>query len=191
MSCVPSEATPRLRLPAIDVLRGAVMVLMAIDHVRVYAGVPAGGPSAGLFFTRWVTHFCAPVFVFLAGTSAFLHGRRLGDTTALARFLVTRGLLLVFLELTVIRLSWTFGVDYLLHIPLIHAMALVVWRLRQAGIDDGAFATAPFVHIPEAQRWPLPLLYGVFTGVVLLLYVACRWFDGVKARSAHRWLRYL
>jgi uncharacterized membrane protein len=382
---VPSESTARrVRLPSIDVLRGAVMVLMALDHVRVYAGVPAGGPSPGLFFTRWVTHFCAPVFVFLAGTSAFLHGRRLGDTTALARFLVVRGLVLVLLELTVIRLSWTFGVDYstlvlagviwmigwcmvllaglvwlpppavgvlglavivvqdlfrplgralpaawqplwelvypigadvtlgtagpavavlytlvpwigvmaagygfgtvlagdegrrrrrclaiglgatvvflaialvgalrqpedgplllrvlnqrkypasvpfllmtlgpaiallpaaerarrgfagalvtigrvplfyyLLHIPLIHAVALVVWHLRQVGIDDGAFATAPFVQISEPQRWPLSLLYAVFAGVVVVLYVACRWFDGVKARSAHRWLRYL
>jgi uncharacterized membrane protein len=60
------------RVTSIDVVRGVVMVLMAIDHVRVYSGVPAGGPTAGVFFTRWVTHFCAPVFVFLAGTSAYL-----------------------------------------------------------------------------------------------------------------------
>ena len=93
-------------------LRGAVMVLMAIDHVRVYSGVPAGGPTAGVFFTRWVTHFCAPVFVFLAGTAAFLQLRRLGDRGALARYLVTRGLMLVVLELTVIRTAWTFNVDY-------------------------------------------------------------------------------
>ena len=51
------------------------MVLMAIDHVRVYSGLPAGGPTAGIFFTRWITHFCAPAFMFLAGTSAFLYGR--------------------------------------------------------------------------------------------------------------------
>ena len=88
------------------------MVLMAIDHVRVYSGVPAGGPTAGVFFTRWVTHFCAPVFVFLAGTAAFLHLRKLGDKGALAKYLVTRGLLLVVLELTVIRTAWTFNVDY-------------------------------------------------------------------------------
>ena len=62
--------TPRPRLASIDIVRGAVMVLMAIDHVRVYSGVPAGGPTLGVFFTRWVTHFCAPAFVFLAGTSA-------------------------------------------------------------------------------------------------------------------------
>jgi len=88
------------------------MVLMAIDHVRVYSGVPAGGPTTGVFFTRWVTHFCAPVFVFLAGTAAFLHLRKLGDKGALATYLVTRGLLLVVLELTVIRTAWTFNVDY-------------------------------------------------------------------------------
>lgn len=100
------------RLASLDILRGAVMVLMAIDHVRVYSGVPAGGPSAGVFFTRWVTHFCAPVFVFLAGTAAYLHVRKLGDKGALARYLVTRGLMLVLLELTVIRTAWTFNVDY-------------------------------------------------------------------------------
>ena len=60
------KGTPRL--PALDIVRGAVMVLMAIDHVRVYSGVPAGGPTPGIFFTRWVTHFCAPAFVFFAGT---------------------------------------------------------------------------------------------------------------------------
>ena len=48
------------RISSIDIVRGAVMVLMAIDHVRVYSGLPAGGPTAGMFFTRWVTHFCAP-----------------------------------------------------------------------------------------------------------------------------------
>jgi uncharacterized membrane protein len=100
------------RVASLDILRGAVMVLMAIDHVRVYSGVPAGGPSAGVFFTRWVTHFCAPVFVFLAGTAAFLHLRKLNDKGALAKYLVTRGLMLGVLELTVIRTAWTFNVDY-------------------------------------------------------------------------------
>ena len=100
------------RQRGIDIVRGAVMVLMAIDHVRLYGGIPAGGDTAGLFFTRWVTHFCAPVFVFLAGTSAFLHGRTLQDRGALSRFLLTRGLLLVVLELTVVKLSWGFNLDY-------------------------------------------------------------------------------
>jgi uncharacterized membrane protein len=102
----------RERVGSLDIVRGAVMVLMAIDHVRVYSGLPAGGPTAGIFFTRWVTHFCAPGFVFLAGTAAYLHGRKLGDASALARYLATRGVMLVVLELTVIRFAWTFNFNY-------------------------------------------------------------------------------
>jgi uncharacterized membrane protein len=380
--------TARPRITGIDVLRGAVMVLMAIDHVRVYSGVPAGGPSPGVFFTRWVTHFCAPVFVFLAGTSAFLFlartgGQRAGDRGALARYLVSRGLLLVLLELTIIRASWTFGFDYssfllagviwmigwcmvllaalvwlppaavaaigvlviviqpvfglvartfpaalrpwweliypngtelvlgangphvtvlyvlvpwigvmaagygfgavfarpverwrrlcvvlglsmialflllavldlrhpgeapwlfrllnqrkypasvaflsmtlgpaiallpladrargviggsletfgrvpffyyLLHIPLIHAIALIVWRLRGTGVDNTPFRTAPYVQIADGQRWELWLLYAVWAIVVAILFVACRWYAALKARSSSPWLRYL
>jgi uncharacterized membrane protein len=100
------------RVGSIDILRGAVMVLMAIDHVRVYSGVPAGGPTPGLFFTRWVTHFCAPGFVLFAGTAAYLHGQKLGSRTALSRWLLLRGLWLVLLELTWMRLCWTFNLDY-------------------------------------------------------------------------------
>src|SRR5918996_1815447 len=83
------------RIVSLDFLRGVVMILMAIDHVRVYSGVPAGGPSPGIFFTRWITHFVAPAFAFFAGTSAFLHGRKLGKKSSLAFFLVTRGMFLV------------------------------------------------------------------------------------------------
>src|SRR6516164_2995512 len=73
------------RIASIDVIRGAVMVLMAIDHVRVYSGQPAGGPTPGIFFTRWITHFVAPAFLFLAGTGAFLYGQRVRDRGKLAR----------------------------------------------------------------------------------------------------------
>ncbi len=97
------------------------MILMAIDHVRVFSGVPAGGPSPGVFFTRWVTHFCAPAFIFFAGTSSFLYGRRHED---LSRFLLTRGAWLIFLELTVLRLSWTFNLDFV-H----YEMAGVLWAI--------------------------------------------------------------
>lgn len=100
------------RLQSIDLLRGAVMVLMAIDHVRVYSGMPAGGPSPGIFFTRWITHFCAPAFAFLAGVSIFLYAGKLNDKRKLAMYLLTRGLLLVVFELTVVRLGWTFSFDY-------------------------------------------------------------------------------
>ena len=78
-------ANSTLRVSGLDIVRGAVMVLMAIDHVRVYSGVPAGGPTAGIFFTRWITHFCAPAFAFLAGTSAFLYGRKLADALSSRR----------------------------------------------------------------------------------------------------------
>src|SRR5688500_9739042 len=112
------------RIRSIDIVRGVIMVLMAIDHVRVYSGLPAGGDTAGIFFTRWITHFCAPAFVFLAGTAAFLHGRKLGDQGALARYLVTRGLMLVVLELTLIRFTWTFNVAYDQFV-----LAGVIWML--------------------------------------------------------------
>jgi uncharacterized membrane protein len=112
----PAQATNEMsrggRVQSIDIVRGAVMLLMAIDHVRVYSGLPAGGPTPAIFLTRWITHFVAPAFIFLAGTSAFLHGRKLADTNSLARFLVTRGLWLVLLELTVLRLAWTFNFDF-------------------------------------------------------------------------------
>ena len=83
-----SELSETARVRSVDIIRGAVMVLMAIDHVRVYSGLPAGGPDAGIFFTRWVTHFCAPAFVFFAGTSAFFYGKKT-DASTLARYLVT------------------------------------------------------------------------------------------------------
>jgi uncharacterized membrane protein len=100
------------RIQSVDIIRGAVMVLMAIDHVRVYSGVPPGGPDPAVFFTRWVTHFCAPAFVFFAGTSALLYGRKLNDLTVLRKYLFTRGLLLVLLELTLIRFGWSFNFNY-------------------------------------------------------------------------------
>jgi uncharacterized membrane protein len=113
------------RILSLDIIRGAVMVLMAIDHVRVYSGQPPGGPTPGIFFTRWVTNFCAPAFIFLAGTAAYLYGQKLGGRASrrqLARWLVTRGLWLVVLELTVLRFAWTFNFHYTQS-----AMAGVIW----------------------------------------------------------------
>ena len=97
------------------------MILMAIDHVRVFSGLPAGGDTAGIFFTRWITHVCAPAFIFLAGTSAFFYGRRHTD---LPRFLLTRGLWLIFLELTFLRVAWTFNFDFGTYM-----MAGVIWAI--------------------------------------------------------------
>ena len=122
-----SNLSPNLtqtRIRSVDILRGVIMILMAIDHVRVYAGVPAGGPEPAVFFTRWVTHFCAPGFVFLTGVSAFLYGQKVNNKNALSFFLLTRGLLLVLLELTVIRFFWTFNFDY-----ATFTLAGVIWMI--------------------------------------------------------------
>jgi uncharacterized membrane protein len=126
------------RLVSIDIVRGAVMVLMAIDHVRVYAGVPAGGPTPGVFFTRWVTHFCAPAFVFLAGTAAFLLGERLTRRSELSGWLLSRGAWLVLLELTVIRVAWTFNFDFANYVLL-----GVIWVLGWCMILMAALVRLP------------------------------------------------
>jgi uncharacterized membrane protein len=120
------------RVTSVDIVRGAVMVLMAIDHVRVYAGVPAGGSEPAVFFTRWVTHFCAPAFVFLAGTSAYLYGRKTGSRGALAKFLTIRGLWLVLLELTLLRFAWTFNFDYA-HFTFAGVIWVIGWSLVLLG----------------------------------------------------------
>jgi uncharacterized membrane protein len=121
---MPPARSASARVPSLDILRGAVMVLMALDHVRVFSGIPSGGRTPALFFTRWVTHFCAPAFIFLAGTAIFLYGQKLGPDrrSRLARFLLVRGAWLILLELTVIRFSWTFNFDYE-H----YALAGVIW----------------------------------------------------------------
>jgi len=113
------SAASKSRIASIDLIRGAVMIVMAIDHVRVFSGVPAGGPTPAVFFTRWITHFCAPAFIFLAGTSAFFYGRKHAD---LSKHLLIRGVWLIFLELTVLRVAWTFNFDFKQY-----EMAGVIW----------------------------------------------------------------
>ncbi len=156
----------RGRIPSLDILRGAVMVLMAVDHVRVFSGVPAGGPTPGVFFTRWITHFCAPGFFFLAGTGIFLYGQKLGGREGrgeLARFLLLRGAWLILLELTVLRFSWTFNFDYA-H----YALAGVIWAIGwcmilMAGlvylpltvVGTLAVAILALHDLIDARFWPL------------------------------------
>jgi uncharacterized membrane protein len=111
----PSADGRAYRLSSLDILRGLAIVVMALDHVRDFvmtAAVqdPTADPSAspGLFATRWITHFCAPTFVFLAGASAGLMGRR-KTSAELGGFLLTRGLWLVVLEFLVVSNAWTFS----------------------------------------------------------------------------------
>ena len=116
------------RIPSIDYLRGLVMILMALDHVRGFWGFTAYNPTdlahttPELFVTRWITHFCAPVFVFLAGSSAWLYRENRGvSARRLSWFLATRGVWLIFIELTVVTFSWRFSLD----VPMLQ----VLWAL--------------------------------------------------------------
>ena len=111
-AATPAATRAAVRLGAIDVLRGLVILLMILDHVRMYFTDVRFDPldltqtTPELFLTRWITHYCAPIFVFLAGVSAWLIGQRC-TRPELSRFLATRGLWLVILELTVVNWAWT------------------------------------------------------------------------------------
>lgn len=134
----------RSRVPSIDILRGLVMIIMALDHVRDYfhAGAFLYDPldlektSVVLFFTRWVTHYCAPVFMFLAGTSAFLVGQK-KNKKELSAFLLKRGLWLVFLELVVVNFGWNFAIGF----PSI--LFIVIWALGISMIVLAALINLP------------------------------------------------
>jgi uncharacterized membrane protein len=110
----------RYRIESIDLLRGVVMVIMALDHARDYFNLGSffsdptnlAVTTPLLFFTRWITHFCAPVFVFLAGTAAFLYGTRKESVREVSWFLLTRGVWLLFLELTIVNFAWTFDITH-------------------------------------------------------------------------------
>ena len=107
----------RFRIESVDLLRGIIIVLMALDHVHDFFGALGANPTdlatttAPLFLTRWITHLCAPVFFLLTGTGARLSLQRLSKNQ-LSRFLLTRGLWLLFLEVVVMRFALQFNLDY-------------------------------------------------------------------------------
>lgn len=168
------SSSPGKRLQSIDLLRGAVMVLMAIDHVRVYSGLPSGSSEPPLFFTRWITHFCVPAFVFLAGTSAFLYGQKINDRRALSRFLLTRGFLLVLLELTLIRFFWMFNFNFGQF-----TLAGVIWMLGWCMVLMSVLVRLPFKTI-WISGLVMIFVQQIFAKVPYLLPVSSRahfgWF---------------
>ena len=147
MTTVAAAPGPRIteRVQAVDILRGIVMAIMALDHTRdyVHAAAMAFPPedltqtTTAIFFTRWITHVCAPVFMFTAGISAYLRLERADTRAELSRFLVTRGLWLIVLEFTVVRAAFFFDFEFS---PL---FLLVFWALGMSMI-----ALAALVHLP-------------------------------------------
>jgi uncharacterized membrane protein len=175
---VPGERpATRSRLDSVDAVRGIVMVIMALDHVRDFFHVYAKSldpldPAqtwTGLFFTRWITHFCAPTFVFLAGTGAFLSTRRGKTKKELSMFLLTRGLWLILLEVTLVRFGLVFNFDY--HLIFVQ----VIWV-----IGCGLVVLAGLVFLPVRA-------VGVFGLAMIFLH---NLLDGLKAADfgGMRWL---
>jgi uncharacterized membrane protein len=134
------------RIDSIDLLRGIVMVIMMLDHTRdfVHSGAFTFDPTdltkttTAVFLTRWITHYCAPVFVFLAGTGAYLQVARGKSKRELSRFLVTRGLWLIVLEFTVVRFGVFFSLDY-----RFLGMMQVIWVIGVSMI-----VLAALIHLP-------------------------------------------
>lgn len=113
-----SASTNTRRIASVDILRGIIMVIMALDHTRDYFTDFYNDPtdlavaSTPMFLTRWTTHFCAPVFIFLSGTSAFLSFSKGKTKKEAALFLLTRGIWLIILEFTLVKIGWQFNLDY-------------------------------------------------------------------------------
>jgi uncharacterized membrane protein len=136
-------SSKRVRIESVDIVRGVIMIVMALDHVRDFFGNSGVNPTnpaqttVALFFTRWITHFCAPVFFLLTGTGAYLSLRR-KSKGELSRFLFTRGLWLIFLDFVVVRcFGMQFNFDYRV------TMLTVLWALGWAMIVLSALVYAP------------------------------------------------
>jgi uncharacterized membrane protein len=167
------KPSAKVRVESIDFLRGLVMIIMALDHVRDYFHADAflynpldlERTNVALFFTRWITHFCAPVFVFLAGTSAFFVGQR-RSKGELSSFLIKRGIWLIVLEFTVINVAWFFNFHF-------SFFALtVIWAL---GV--GMILLGLAVHLP----------YKIILGLGFVLVAGHNLLDNVHVEGNNVW----
>jgi uncharacterized membrane protein len=142
------------RYSNIDFARGVVMILMALDHARDFLGKSGMNPrdpaDPALFLTRWFTHFCAPTFVFLAGVSAWLYLKRHGSIDGTSKYLLLRGLWLIFLEFTLVRFSWTF--DFEFHLIILQ----VIWVLGFG-----------MIFLSQLIKLPLSIVGGI--GILMIL----------------------
>ncbi len=161
----------RPRLVGIDLLRGLVMAIMVLDHARDFFGGGSMNPrdvhDTASFLTRWITHFCAPIFVLLAGVSAFLYGNRGRSKAEVARFLLSRGLWLMLIEITVVRFAWTFNGRY------DFVFMQVIWAIGCAMV-----VLAGLIHLP---RWAIATF-------ALTMILGHNLLDGVVPGESWRWL---
>ncbi len=166
-----AASSPTRRLDSVDLLRGLIVVIMALDHVRDFFGGVGVDPTdlatttPALFFTRWVTHICAPVFFLLTGTGAWFSAKRRG-AAGLSRHLLIRGLWLVLLEVTVVRFGLQFNLDYKVTI------VTVLWALGWS-----------MVALALLSRLPVGWIAGV-GGVMVLGH---NLLDGVQAQQFGAW----
>jgi uncharacterized membrane protein len=163
------------RIISVDLLRGIVMIIMLLDHTREYVNADAflfiptnlSKTTVALFFTRWITHFCAPTFVFLSGVSIYLQKIRGKSGAELTRFLVTRGLWLIILEFTAVRFAVFFDFDYsllgLAEVIWIFGVSMIVMALlvRLPTWVSGAFGLVLiFGHNLLDKAGPAPAMGG-------------------------------
>ena len=162
---------PSSRLESVDLLRGVVMVIMALDHVRDFMSdqmhknpVDLETTTASIFLTRWITHYCAPTFIFLAGTSAFLAESRGKSKAEMGWLLFTRGLWLAFFEVVINRIMWMFSFDFM------HHGAGVFWAIGWAMV-----VLSVLIYLPT---WAVTA-FGIF------LIAGHNLLDGLSAQQMH------
>ncbi len=193
-----SQAPPAGRLEFIDLLRGLIICLMALDHVRDFVNrdgllfdpLDLGKTTVWLYFTRWATHLCAPTFVLLSGVSIFLQAQKGKTGWALSRFLVTRGLWLMFLEVTLVDFGFNFAfglvvlqVIYaigfsmvvmaaLIHLPRLAVLAIGMAVVAGHNLLDGVTAD----HLGQfGLAWHLLMQFGFVPPALLVMYPAVPW----------------